>query len=99
MKKQELLGRFPLLEELLAEKGLGLKGTYTNRDVALIFGVSARAIQERTKNGSLKARNLPGRARFLSSDLENFLRDSTTPNSPIPPKETARSPRISRGNS
>ena len=69
-------GKYPLLESLLAEKGLRLKGTYNNRDVAEVFDVSVRAIQDRVSRGELRARNLPGRARFLSVDLEDFLRDS-----------------------
>jgi len=68
--------KFPLLESLLSEKGLRLKGTYTNRDVAEIFGVSVRTIQDRAQKGDLQSRDLPGRARYLSEDLERFLRDS-----------------------
>jgi transposase len=70
-------GRYPLLEALLAEKGLRLKGTYTNRDVAKIFGVSVRAIQDRVRRGDLRPRDLPGHARYLSVDLEDFLRNSS----------------------
>ena len=66
----------PLLASLLAQKGLVLKGTYTVRDVADIFGVSVRAIQDRVINGDLQARDLPGHARFLSEDIEAFLRSS-----------------------
>jgi hypothetical protein len=69
--------RFPLLEALLREKGLSLKGIYTNHDVADIFGVATRTIQEWSRNGGLMARNLPGRARFLSGDLEEFLQKSS----------------------
>lgn len=69
--------RYPLLEALLAESGLSLKGAYTNRDVANIFLVSVRTIQDWSRNGYFKPRNLPGRARFLSSDLEKFLQDSS----------------------
>lgn len=65
-----------LLERLLTEKGLRLKGTYTNRDVAEIFSVAVRTIQDWVRKGSLPARNLPGRGRFLSEDLEEFLRNS-----------------------
>lgn len=72
-----VLKRYPLLTALLAQKGLHLKGTYTNRDVAKIFEVSIRAIQDRTSTGELRARDLPGRGRFLSDDLEEFLRNST----------------------
>jgi Helix-turn-helix domain len=69
-------GKYPLLEALLVQKGLNLKGTYTNRDVAEIFAVSTRTTQEWSRNGRLKPRSLPGRARFLSEDLEEFLRNS-----------------------
>ena len=64
------------LEALLCEKGLSLLGTYANRDVAKIFGVAVRTIQEWSRNGDLKPRKLPGRARFLSGDLEAFLQNS-----------------------
>jgi hypothetical protein len=76
MTQKEQQVRFPLLEALLCEKGLSLLGTYTNRDVAKIFGVAVRTIQEWSRNGELKRRNLPGRGRFLSMDLEQFLQDS-----------------------
>lgn len=68
--------RYPLLEALLAQKGLPLKGLYTNNDAAQIFGVAARTIQDWRQNGKLKGRDLPGRARFLSEDLEAFLENS-----------------------
>jgi hypothetical protein len=70
------LGRYRLLEALLEERGLPLKGAYSNRDVANIFHVSIRTIQEWSRNGKLKPRTLPGRSRFLSSDLENLLENS-----------------------
>jgi phage terminase Nu1 subunit (DNA packaging protein) len=69
--------KYPLLEALLSERGLSLKGAYTNRDVGNIFGVSVRTIQDWSRNGYFKPRNLPGRARFLSADLEKFLQDSS----------------------
>ena len=62
--------RFPLLETLLAHKGQQLQPTYCLRDLAELFGVSIRAIQDRVKRGELKSRNLPGRAKFLSIDIE-----------------------------
>jgi hypothetical protein len=67
---------YPLLEALLGEKSLPLKGTYTYRDAAAIFDCSVRALQERIRNGKLRKRNLPGRGKFLSIDLEDFLRNS-----------------------
>jgi hypothetical protein len=70
-------GKFPLLETILAHKGLQLKGTYTVRDVAELFGVCVRAIQARIQRGELASRSLPGRAKFLSLDLEQFLQNSS----------------------
>jgi Helix-turn-helix domain len=67
---------YPLLQALLSQKNLSLKGTYTIRDVALMFGVSVRTISDWCADEKLKSRNLPGRARFLSDDLEQFLHKS-----------------------
>lgn len=69
--------KYPLLETVLAHAGLQLKGMYTIRDVARIFGVTVRAIQQRVRRGELTCRNLPGYGRFLSLDLEEFLKNST----------------------
>lgn len=68
--------RFPLLESLLAQMNLPLRGTYTNRHVAEMFEVSVRTIQDWVRTGKLACRNLPGRGKFLSEDLENFLKNS-----------------------
>jgi hypothetical protein len=68
--------KYPLLQEVLAIKNLNLQATYTVRDLAQIFGVSTRAIQQRVSDGQIPSRDLPGRARFLSEDLEGFLRES-----------------------
>jgi hypothetical protein len=70
------LDTYPLLEGLLRAKGLSLKGMYSYRDAAAIFDCSVRALQERIRNGKLRKRNLPGRGKFLSVDLEDFLRNS-----------------------
>ncbi|MFB3921997.1 MAG: helix-turn-helix domain-containing protein [Terriglobia bacterium] len=67
---------YPLLEQLLAAVGRRLQGIYTIRDAAAIFGVTPRTIQERCRAGKLPSRDLPGRGRFLSEDLEAFLRNS-----------------------
>ena len=69
--------KYPLLETILAHKGLQLQGMYTVGDVATIFGVGVRAIQDRMKKGKLNSRSLPGHAKFLSLDLEDFLRNSS----------------------
>jgi hypothetical protein len=74
--------RYPLLEGLVAEKGLCLKGTYTYADAIQIVGGSKRALQDYVRDGKLTSRNLPGRAHFLSIDLEEFLQNSAkTPTS------------------
>lgn len=56
--------RYPILEALLAQKGLELKAIWTLRDVAAIFGVSVRTIQSWVQEKKLLARDLPGRGRF-----------------------------------
>ena len=66
----------PLLQQLLLEKGLQAKGIYKNKDVAEILGVSTRSVQDWVRCGKLPARDLPGRGRFLSQDLELFLQHS-----------------------
>jgi len=68
--------KYPLLGEILGIKNLALQPTYTIRDVAELFGVSVRAIQNRVSSGQLVIRNLPGRAKLLPQDLEDFLKDS-----------------------
>jgi hypothetical protein len=68
--------RYPLLESVLAIQNLPLQPMYTNRDVAGIFKTCVRAIQNWISSGHLVPRNLPGRARFLNQDLEDFLRNS-----------------------
>ncbi len=76
MDEQVSQPQFPLLERLLFEKNLPLLGVYTNADVAKIFGVSVRTVSDWVRVGKLHSRTLPGRARFLSQDLEDFLRNS-----------------------
>jgi len=68
--------RYPLLQALLTQRGLPLEGIYTNRKAARIFGVCVRTIQDWSRDGKLRQRDLPGRGRFLSEDLEEFLRAS-----------------------
>jgi hypothetical protein len=66
----------PLLEEILAIKNLPPQPMYTIRHIASIFGVSARAIHNWIASGQLIPRDLPGRARFLNQDIEDFLQSS-----------------------
>lgn len=68
--------KHPLLEEILSIRNLPLQPMYTVRQVALIFGVSARAIHAWVAAGQLVPRDLPGRARFLNQDIEDFLMSS-----------------------
>jgi hypothetical protein len=67
---------YSLLNEILVLRQMTLQPMYTIRDVAKLFGVTVRSIQSRVASGQLAARNLPGRAKFLSVDLEEFLRES-----------------------
>jgi hypothetical protein len=57
--------RYPLLETVLAQKGLQLKGIYRNSDVARLFDVTTRTVQDWCRDGKLQARDLPGRGRFV----------------------------------
>jgi len=74
--QESRVGKYPLLQALLEERGLSLKGTYTYHDTTEIFKCSIRSLQDRIRSGELQKRNLPGRAKFLSVDLENFLENS-----------------------
>jgi excisionase family DNA binding protein len=81
--------KYPLLTALLEQRTLALQGLYSIRDAAKIFGVSTRTIQEWCRDGKLPSRDLPGRHRFLSEDLEQFLQTSV--------KRRKRSPDADRG--
>lgn len=70
------LQRYPLLQAILADQEESIKPMYTNRDVAKIFQVCVRVIQNWVATGRLIPRNLPGRWKFLPQDLEDFLRAS-----------------------
>lgn len=68
--------KYPNLEAVLAIQNLPLQPMYTNRDVAKIFKVCVRAIQNWITAGRLTPRALPGRWKFFPQDLEDFLRNS-----------------------
>lgn len=68
--------KYPLLDGILAIQNLPLQPMYTNRDVAKIFKVCVRAIQNWITRGRLRSRDLPGGWRFLPQDLEDFLSSS-----------------------
>jgi hypothetical protein len=72
-------GRYPHLEAVLRLKGIPLKGIYTYRDASQILEASVRTIQQWCRDGKIRSRNLPGRGRFLSLDLEEFLAGSLRP--------------------
>jgi hypothetical protein len=65
--------RYPLLEQILALKNLPLEPLYTISGAAQIFGISTRCIHLWLGSGRLTGRNLPGRWRFLTQDIEDFL--------------------------
>jgi Helix-turn-helix domain len=68
--------KYPMLEAILAIQDMPLKPMYSNRDVAGIFKVCVRAIQNWISVGRLVPRDLPGRWKFFPQDLEDFLRQS-----------------------
>ena len=76
MEDQCVSRSYPLLEEMLALRQMALQPTFTIRDVAKLFGVTVRSIQSRVASGQLTSRDLPGRAKFLPVDLEQFVKKS-----------------------
>jgi transposase len=68
--------RYPRLEAILSMKNLPLKPMYSNRDVAEIFGVTIKTIQNYVAAGKLHPRDLPGRAKYLAQDLEDYIESS-----------------------
>jgi len=68
--------KYPMLEAILAIQKLPLQPMYTSRDVAKIFKVCIRAIQNWISSGRLVPRDLPGRWKFFPQDLEDFLKTS-----------------------
>ena len=68
--------KYPLLAEVLALRQQPFQPFYSGSDVAALFGVTARSIQSRVSAGQLTKRDLPGRAKFLPGDLEEFLQKS-----------------------
>lgn len=65
---------YPLLETMLRSAGLRFQPTYTCKDVASLFGVTARTVQSKVADGTIPSRKLLGGARFLANDLEAYLR-------------------------
>lgn len=67
------LPQYPLFEQILRIQNRAMQPLYSIRDIADIFHVSPRSIQNRIAAGQLVPRDLPGRARFLPRDIEEFL--------------------------
>ncbi len=65
--------KYPLLGQILAIKNLPLEPLYTTRDLAELFSVSVRSVQNWIASGKLPPRSLPGRWKFLTQDIEDFL--------------------------
>ena len=65
--------KYPMLEEMLANRNLPFKATYSLRDFAALFEVSVRAIQDRVARGQIRLRDLPGRGKLLPADIEEYL--------------------------
>jgi hypothetical protein len=68
--------QYPMLEEYLSNRRESVKPAYSTRDVATLFSVSIRAIQQRIAQGQIVARDLPGRFKILPGDLEEFFERS-----------------------
>ena len=69
--------KYPLLDGILNDRNLSPQPMYKTSDVANIFKVCVRAIQNWMSAGRLKYRDLPGGWRFLPQDLEDFLNNSS----------------------
>ena len=67
---------YPTLEAILVIQNRPLQPFYSTRDLAQIFGVCVRAVQNWITLGRLTPRNLPGRSKFLPQDIEEFLKGS-----------------------
>lgn len=67
---------YPLFETMLRGKGMKLQATYTCQDIADLFEVTARTIQNKVKDGTLPSRKLIGSGRFLPIDIENYLHNA-----------------------
>lgn len=69
--------RYPTLCEWVAFHNLPLKPAYTVAEVARMFGVSTRTVQQWIVDGQIKTRKVPGRSKIFASHLEDVLSDQT----------------------
>ena len=67
---------YPLLESLLEQKHLPMKGIFTYHDLAHILDAGVRTVQVWCKEKRIVVRDLPARGRFLAQDIEQFLERS-----------------------
>ena len=68
---------FPLLQQLSRDAGVPMKPAYKTRDLARLFDVKPRTIQQWVREDRIRSvRDLPGHHRLLPQDIEEFLRDS-----------------------
>lgn len=65
--------RYPRLWELLQYRELPYRPMYMVTEAAAIFGVHRRTVLKMIAAGRIVPRDLLGRAKFLSSDLEDYL--------------------------
>jgi hypothetical protein len=68
--------RYPLLESLLEQKHLPMKGIFTYHDLAKMLDAGVRTVQVWCKDKKIVVRDLPARGRFLAQDIEEFLERS-----------------------
>jgi hypothetical protein len=71
--------QYPLFETMLRSLGRTLQPNYTCRDLACLFGVTARTIQSKVADGTIPSRKLIGGGRFLPIDIEEYLRKASNP--------------------
>jgi len=75
---EEDLDRYPTLREWAAYHSLPLKPAYTVAEVALMFEVSTRTVQQWIADGDIETRRVPGRSKIFASHLENILAQSAS---------------------
>jgi len=65
----------PRLCALLREKDLPIRETYSQQEIAIIFGKNVRTVRSWTTEGRLAAYKLGG-VRYFAQDVEQFIRAS-----------------------
>jgi len=70
---QEDSDQYKTLREWAAFHNLPLKPAYTVTEVARMFDVSKRTVQQWVADGLIETRNVPGRSKIFASHLEEIL--------------------------